>query len=218
MRIAFIFAHPDDESLSSGGTIAKYSAFNHDVSVICLTSTVERKKEFLAATTILGCKNAMIFDYTNVESNQKELTQKLIDFIVHFQPSIIVTHIANDYHIDHRATFDIVTEAIEWAAHTTQHENAFLVSKLFVTETTILLPNPHYLVDISNFYNLKEQAINEYHSQLYKGGDKFYINFHNYRTRMRGCQAGTKHAEAFNEIVLKKNSPFYPRRHTDLYE
>jgi hypothetical protein len=33
---------------------------------------------------------------------------------------------------------------------------------------------------------------------------------------MRGTQASVKHAEAFLQIPLKKNSPFYESKHSDL--
>ena len=216
MKLAFIFAHPDDESLSTGGTIAKYAAEGSQVITVCLSSDNIRRMEYLEAVKTLGIKKNLIFDYPDVHNNEQILTQKLIEFLLDFRPDIVITHIEEDYHIDHKSTYGIVREAIEWAAHETQHENAHLVSKLYTSETTILLPNPHIFVDISDFYQKKEDSIKCYKSQLYKGGDDFYVNFHHYRTLMRGTQASVKHAEAFMQIPLKKNSPFYRTKHSEL--
>ncbi len=216
MKIAFVFAHPDDEALSSGGTIAKYVALGNEVSTLCLSSDSVRKEEYLNATKVLGVQKPVIFDYPDVKSKESELIKDFISYLLDFRPEIVITHLENDYHIDHRTTFKIALEGIEWAAHETQYDNSHLVSKLYVAETTILIPNPHILVDISEYYEKKEQSIKCYESQLSKGGENFYIDFHKSRTKMRGAQAATEYAEAFNIIPLKRNSPFYKKKHSEL--
>ena len=216
MKLAFIFAHPDDEALSSGGTIARYASTGHTVSTLCLSSSEVRKTEYLTATKTLGVQEPKILDYDNVADFETKIKKDVINFILEFRPEIIVTHLLEDYHIDHRTTYQVVKEAIEWAAHETQYDNSHLVSKLYVTETTILIPNPHILVDISAYYAVKEDAIKCYLTQLNKGGEGFYIKFHKYRTLMRGTQASTDYAEAFQEIPLKKNSPFFKNKHSEL--
>ena len=216
VKLAFIFAHPDDESLSSGGTIAKYASSGHHVSTLCLSSDEVRKKEYLKATEVLGVQDVEIYDFNNVENHVIAIKEKVIQYILKTKPETIITHIENDYHIDHRLTHSIIREGIEWAAHETQHENPHLVSKLYTTETTILIPNPHILVDISDFQDKKVEAIKCYESQLYKGGEDFYLTFHNHRTLMRGAQASTRYAEAYLQIPLKKNSPFYKQKHSEL--
>lgn len=217
MKFAFIFAHPDDESLSSGGTIAKYSSQGHEVATVCLSSSPIRKAEYFNATEILGVNNQIIYDFNKVENNETEIKEKLIEFILSFRPQIVVTHLENDYHIDHRLTNFLVKEAIEWAAHETQYKNAYRINKLYTTETTILIPNPMLIVDITNTYQIKEKAIKCYKSQLYKGGQDFYIRFHKYRTKMRGAQGSVEFAEAFQEIPIKKTSPFYKQKSIELY-
>ncbi|MHA1865729.1 MAG: PIG-L deacetylase family protein [Candidatus Heimdallarchaeaceae archaeon] len=216
MKLSFIFAHPDDESLSCGGTIAKYSDKGHQVSTLCLSSTQERKREYLEATKILNVHQPLIFDFNDVLTNSVALKEEIIKHLLDFQPDKVITHLKEDYHIDHRTTFEIVLEAIEWAAHETQFANPHLVSQLYTTETIVLLPSPHILVDISNYYRTKEEAIRCYKSQLFKGGEDFYIKFHKYRTLMRGTQASTEYAEAFQQVPLKKNSPFYRIKHSEL--
>jgi len=216
VKLAFVFAHPDDEALSSGGSIAKYVALGNEISTLCFSSDSVRKKEYLNAAKVLGVQKPVIFDYPDVKSKELEITKDFISYLLDFRPDVVVTHLENDYHIDHRSTYNIVLEGIEWAAHETQYENPHLVSKVYVAETTILIPNPHILVDISEHYKKKEQAIKCYKSQLFKGGEDFYIKFHKNRTQMRGAQASTEYAEAFNIIPIKQNSPFYKKKHSEL--
>ena len=216
MKLAFIFAHPDDESLSTGGTIARYSSTGNKVSSLCLTSSNQRKNEFLEATKILGVQDRIIFDFPDVVNHTNEIQQKIIQFLLDTKPKIVVTHFENDIHADHRASFRIVKESIEWAARETQYNNPHIVSKLYSTETTTLIPDPHILVDISDYYDTKEEAIKCYKSQLKKGGEDFYIRFHKNRTLMRGTQASVKHAEAFLQIPIRQNSPFYKSKHSEL--
>jgi len=216
MNLMFVFAHPDDESFSTGGTIAKYVSEGHNVYTVCFTSIPVRKKEFFTAMGILNVAETFIFDYDDIETHRKELTDSLISLLIQFRPEVLVTHLPYDYHRDHLLTYEIVREAIEWAAHTTQHSNAHLVTRLYSTETTVLIPQPHILVDISKYYLLKEKAMKCYKSQLDKGGEDFYIEFHRYRTLMRGVQAGCKYAEAFIQHPLVQSGPFYPKRNTDL--
>ena len=65
MIVSFIFAHPDDETLSAGGTIAKYVSKGYNVSILCLTSDSIRKAEYLEAVSVLGVENAKIFDFSD---------------------------------------------------------------------------------------------------------------------------------------------------------
>ncbi|MCG3220383.1 MAG: PIG-L family deacetylase, partial [Candidatus Heimdallarchaeota archaeon] len=69
MKLAFIFAHPDDESLSTGGTIAKYAAKSNQVITACLSSDSVRKSEYLEAIKTLGVEKNLILDYPDVHNN-----------------------------------------------------------------------------------------------------------------------------------------------------
>jgi len=72
--IVFFHAHPDDESLLTGGSIAALSAAGHDVTVVCATdglmsacpdSGSPRVAELRAAARVLGAARAATLGYAD---------------------------------------------------------------------------------------------------------------------------------------------------------
>ena len=122
MDLLFIFAHPDDESFSTGGTIAKYVDNGHNVYTVCLTSTKERREEYYKATDVLGVKRRFIFNYKHIDLDTVDIRELLIELLIELRPDIVVTHLENDYHRDHSLTYFIVRDAIgrKWQLGTIQ--------------------------------------------------------------------------------------------------
>jgi LmbE family N-acetylglucosaminyl deacetylase len=70
------------------------------------------------------------------------------------------------------------------------------------------------LVDISDVFNEKIEAVKCYPSQLAKFPDGYYESFNRAKAELRGVQGGCSKAEAFFEEPLAKNGPFYRTRST----
>jgi len=203
-----IFAHQDDETFSAGGTLAKYS----NSVAVSVTGDHNRKDEFQAACKHLKAEPVVLnFDKIN-SLNQDQVKERLIAILRQYKPSHVITHISFDYHSEHRLVRKIVEEAIEWASHTTTAGvTAHQVKNLFAAETTVLIPLPEILIDTSKTNSQMVKAIAEYESQSHKGGDGFYGKFHSAKTTLRGIQAKTEHAEAFNRVNLVSVGSFKPQ-------
>jgi LmbE family N-acetylglucosaminyl deacetylase len=132
------------------------------------------------------------------------------DVIVDCNPSVVITHVPFDYHKDHRAAYELVKEAVEWAAHTTTYEKPCQIDRLLLMEVNSLISTPHIIVDISSSFNRKIEAMKSYASQLSKFDWRYYERFNRKKAELRGVQGNCKYAEAFLEEPLPKNSPFYP--------
>ena len=97
MKIVFVFAHPDDESFSSGGTIAKLAKKGEKVILITATrgeagevgdpplTTKEnlgktREKELRNAAKILGVRNIIFLNFIDgtLFRNLKALSKKVL--------------------------------------------------------------------------------------------------------------------------------------------
>lgn len=213
MKILGVFAHPDDETFSVGGSLALASERGDDVQVISVTMDQARINEFKKACEILGVKGkTLAFQHVN-RSNENEVIEKLVQEIRLFKPDILITHFQEDYHREHRLVRECSYEAIEWASHTTQSEEAHVTPLVYEIETIVLLPRPDFILDITRTIEKKKQAILNYTSQIRKGGEKFYLDYQLSRTRMRGTLIGVEHAEAFKITVLPVVGPFKPKKH-----
>lgn len=57
-----IVAHPDDETLWSGGTILKYPRWHWEIHTLCRTSDPDRSDKFYRMLSVYGA-NGIITDY-----------------------------------------------------------------------------------------------------------------------------------------------------------
>ena len=212
MKILSVFAHPDDETFSAGGSFASLVKQGGHGMAISLTMDDARVKEFHDACSVLGIEHSS-FGYPKLsQANQDDVIAMLIEQIQSFKPDVVVTHQIHDYHYEHRLTRELTLTAIEWASHVTQYENAHQVKQVYEAETVVLLPYPDVFVDISEVIHIKEEAIKIYTSQSTKGGKNFYLEFQRTRTRLRGLLSHVEHAEAFNNVPITRVSPFKQTR------
>ncbi|MCG3217541.1 MAG: PIG-L family deacetylase [Candidatus Heimdallarchaeota archaeon] len=202
MRVMSILAHPDDEAFSCGGTLVKHAKNGDETFIVTLTMDDVRKEEFVQAGKILGAEPISL-DYSLITpNNQREIREKLIRIIRAKKPDTVITHVEYDYHLEHRLCRDIVLDAIEWASHFTydKETESHQVKTIYAVETTVLIPYPEFLVDISDVLETKRKACEVYKSQTRKLNSSFYSDFHITRTKLRGIQARTVHAEAFEQV------------------
>lgn len=107
MRLAAVFAHPDDESRITGGTLALYASRGYTVMVYCATRgeagdphrppaevAALRGRELEAACQALGVAGMRLRDYPDgrlSESDPEELAQDISRFLRDEQPLVVVT-------------------------------------------------------------------------------------------------------------------------------
>lgn len=155
-KIVVMAAHPDDESIAAGGTIAKAVKSGIYVRAVFITMDEERRAEYKEAMKILG-----VFDYTSFNQkikniDEKYVTQKLINELNDIKPDVIISPAPIDTHLDHRITSKILRNALK-------ELNLNCIVYLY----SIWLPAiPNVLIDVSGVYEIKKSAINAYASQI----------------------------------------------------
>lgn len=124
-NILVILAHPDDESFICGGTLARYAALGHTVTLVCATRgemgrrlgippianretlPVLRESELRAACAALGIRDLRFLglrDKTLDYYNPAELAGLLLPVIRELKPSVLITfHEQVSGHADHNA-------------------------------------------------------------------------------------------------------------------
>ena len=213
--VVAIVSHPDDETFGCGGTLVKHAQAGVDTRVLCLTcDPVDRKMEFDAATRVLGVESSIWMDESLVSG--AGLIRKVADFIDDSRPKVVITHVPFDYHREHQVCYGVVKEAIEWAGHTTMYADAWRVERLLLMEVNTLIPRPSVLVDVSECFSVKMEAIEQYASQLAKFPWGYYQKVNQKKGELRGVQCNVEYAEAFIEEAVPRDGPFYSEKSSDL--
>lgn len=223
-KILVIAAHPDDEVLGCGGTIARHGSEGDDVTVLILGEGVtSRSKERGSglkdpgisglkvsaekAGKILGAKKVITFD---LPDNRFD-TIPLLDVIKkvegvkgNISPQVIYTHHYGDLNIDHRVTF----QAVLTACRPVDGES---VSEIYSFEipssTEWSVPYsfaPNVFMDISKTIEKKIEALRCYKSELRESPHPRSEEMVRKLAVYRGSMSGINHAEAFVAIRIIK--------------
>jgi bacillithiol biosynthesis deacetylase BshB1 len=180
--ILAIGIHPDDVELSCSGTIAKHIALGKTVGILDLTrgelgsrgSAELRTKEANDAAKILGVsfRTQLNFKdgfFENNEAHQREI----IEQIRHHQPEIILCNAISDRHPDHGRAARLVADACFYSglirietSYNTSSQKAWRPKAVYHYIQDHFI-HPDFVIDVSEYYNIKHQSIMAYSSQFY---------------------------------------------------
>lgn len=219
--ILAIGIHPDDVELSCSGTIAKHIAFGKKVGILDLTqgelgtrgNAELRSKEANEAAIILGVSfrtqlNLKDCFFENNEENQK----KIIEIIRKHQPEIILCNAISDRHPDHGRASKLVSESsfysglIKIETHSDNKIQKAWRPKAVYHYIQDQFIHPDFVIDISDFIDIKHKAIMAYSSQFYNPSSnepetpissKHFIESVNSKMSILGRDIGVKFAEGF---------------------
>lgn len=223
MAVLAIVAHPDDADIFCGGTLAKHADRGDEVRIVHMTSgeyggidTTEselasvRREEARNSAAELGCEcDFLDFRDGRIEQSLKNRLT-LVDVIRKHQPEIILTHVEDDMHPDHRATSRLVSNAYymaslpmvesEYRPH--DPNNVYYFGK----PTSSF--EPTVFVDVSDYQERKERAIERHESQVefleeHGGIDAEFDNLIEgvrAEARVLGKRTGVEFAEGFAPV------------------
>lgn len=230
LDILAIGVHPDDVELGCSGTLINEIKLGKKIGIVDLTQgelgtrgTVEtRYQEAANAAILIGAsvrENLKMRD--GFFKNDEEHQLKLIQTIRKYQPEIIIGNILHDRHPDHGRAGNLISDACYLSGLTkieTKDENGSLQQKwrpkYFLQYMQDWYHEPDLLIDITDVFEKRMQAVQAYSTQFHSGeqngseGPQTYISTPDFlesviaRARMLGKRIGVKYAEGF--ITEKK--------------
>lgn len=219
--VLVIAAHPDDEILGCGATMALHARRGDEVNVVILAEGVtsrdprrdkEARHEDLAAlhdtarraSRLLGVRSLMIHEFPDNRMDSLDhldVVKVIEDFLDRFRPSVIYTHHRGDVNIDHRLIHAAVVTACRPApgARRVQTLLFFEVPSSTEWQPPASGPTfaPDWFVDISGTLDLKLRALREYGPEMRAWPHPRSLEAVEHLARWRGAAIGTTAAEAF---------------------
>ena len=205
MNILAIGAHFDDVELGCGGTLAKQAHNGDDVYVYVATvsgfanqyhQTVRSNeialKEAQAAMQTLGVKELICGEFATLQVEfVDELNLEILNIVQQKKIDKVYTHWIGDIHHDHQA----VARA---SLHSCRHVPRMLMYRSNWYHSTMEFRGNFY-IDITKYWDTKEQAIQAHASENNRTGRK-WISFFKNEAENAGQRIGVKYAEVF-EVV-----------------
>jgi LmbE family N-acetylglucosaminyl deacetylase len=215
--VLVVAAHPDDEVLGCGGTIARHIAEGDTVQVVFmadgLTSrrdaataeTQQREKARDEALDILGISKFYALNFPDNRMDSVPLldvVQELERIIERVQPTRVYTHHHGDLNVDHRITHQAVMTACRPVPSCSVRE-IFTFEVMSSTEwATFGFPHfaPTMFVDIADFLQIKLKALMAYDIEMRPSPHSRSISHLEALAIHRGNYVGLVVAEGFETI------------------
>jgi len=208
LDILALSPHPDDVELCCGGLIAKMSGKGYRVGIVDLTrgelgteGTGEiRMQEATNAAEILGVEIRENMDLGDCKlSSGFDEAKRLADVIGQYRPSVLIAPYGDEQHPDHAASRQLADKAVFFAKLKkiqTRHEvhQVGMVVYYMLHESF----DPSFVVDVTESYGKKLEAIKAYNSQMgLMLGVEGLLRSVELRDQFYGSKVGVKFCEPF---------------------
>jgi LmbE family N-acetylglucosaminyl deacetylase len=202
LNVVCVGAHPDDPESGCGGTLARYAALGHRVSVVYLTrgeagipeksheqAAAIRTAEAEAACRILGARALFAGQIDGATEVNRPWAQALAKLLAAEQPDVAFTHWPIDTHPDHQAASLLTMRAY---LESPRRFALYFFEVNSGSQTLGFVPTAY--VDITTTLEKKKAALFAHRSQ---DGERIWQAHHDIMAKFRGRELGVAAAEAF---------------------
>lgn len=212
LDVLVVSPHPDDAELGMGGAIMKFREEGCAVGILDLTNgeptpfgTPERRaQETAAATEVLGIDWRENLGLPNrTLEDTMEARAKLAGVFRRTRPKWIFAPYWLDAHPDHVAATQLIEAARFWSkfTKTDMPGEPYYPERIYYYYCVHLriIPQPAFILDISQYWDRKEAALACYHSQLIEGRPAGPTIIERLRDQASawGWAIGTRYGEGF---------------------
>jgi LmbE family N-acetylglucosaminyl deacetylase len=214
MNVLVVAAHPDDEVLGPGATLAALARAGRHVVVLIVSDGVAMRHDGMSRNAIrecadqaadqLGCAE-LIFGGFGEDArlldtcSTKDIVHVITPLLARLGPTLLFTHNATDINVDHQ----MVAQAALYAARPAGPcpvDEVLCFETLSATEQTpatepAFVPNIFY--DVTPDIVAKQRALACYPTELREDPHPRSVQGIDVLARYRGLQAGVPYAEAF---------------------
>ena len=184
-----INAHPDDAEAWNAGTLKLLKDKGYKIVIATMTGgdlggcnmTMEetarvRYEEAKKAAAVLDAEYYTLGGIDGFLFDSKEMRLKVISLIRKVKAGVVFTHLANDYHSDHRTTSNIVEAATMVSSLDTVpvSEKPVEITPLLYHSSPLTLTDPlgaqivppHFYVDVTSVIETKKKMLGYHISQI----------------------------------------------------
>jgi LmbE family N-acetylglucosaminyl deacetylase len=217
--IAVVAAHPDDEVLGCGATIARHALAGDQVHILIVSEGItsraaerSRTKAQMQLSDLAECakKAHEILGSASLEMlalpdnrldgvDLLDVVKPIETFLNSVRPETVYTHFPADLNVDHR----MVSEAVQVACRPvpgSRVKQLLLFEVASSTEWRVASPvsfSPNFFVEISATLEIKKRALHAYASEMRPWPHARSLEAIDALAKWRGASAGVTAAEAF---------------------
>ena len=201
LSVVCIGGHPDDPESGCGGTLARYAAAGHTVTIVYLTRGERgiegksldeaariRTAESEAACRVLGATPRFFGQIDGATELTHAHVDAMTKLVAALKPDLILTHWPIDTHMDHQVASLLAIRA--WMS--VKSADLFFFEVNAGSQTEAFKPDAY--VDISAVVEQKKRALFAHVSQ---DGEGIWREHHEIMAAWRGREYGVKAAEGF---------------------
>ncbi|MGE0295568.1 PIG-L family deacetylase [Pseudonocardia sp.] len=225
-RVLCVVAHPDDEVLGVGGTLALHAEAGSDVTVLIMSEGEQEKLSetprcatrrdcALAAAEEMGVARVLFHDFPDQRLESVpfiELIKAVEAAIDEHSPTVVYTHHGGDANTDHQVVFKAVYAALRPMTRLGATVERFLTFE--TPSSTDQAPqvgdyvfNPTTFVDVEPVWDRKVKALECYPTEMIGGRHPRSFSYIEALARVRAGHAGYLLAEAFVSVRERLGRP-----------
>jgi LmbE family N-acetylglucosaminyl deacetylase len=222
--VVSVHAHPDDTEAWNAGTLKLLKDKGYEIVIVTMTAggmggigsnedkTISiRREEARKAAGVLGAEYICLSGRDGYLFDTEELRLDVTRIIRDYEAGIVMTHLPMDYHVDHRATCNIVEAATMVASlpNVPVQEPPLKITPLLYHTAPLTLMDPigapivppHFYVDVSSVMETKREMLQHHASQkelmkvMHKMDDFFGSVYQG--NKDYGTLVGVEYAELF---------------------